>query len=103
MKLTDWRVFEVQQAERADRTRHAVGSLWPLYDGQVSSAIVKFDAATRTATTNSGNQYELSGRDSGLGQNASYTWDFWRSRCSATDVVDVTGEYEELLLKTEQK
>lgn len=97
MKLTDWRIFEVQQADKPARTRHAVGSTLPFIDGHASSAIETFDAANRTATTESGNRYELRGPGSGIGMNASYTWNNWCAICSATEVVDVTDEYEKLL------
>jgi len=103
VNIVDWRIFEVRQAGHADRTRHLVGSLWPLYDGQVSSAIMAFDAHARTVVTASGNRYELQGDGTGIGQNAAYTWDLWRSRCGATNVVDVTAEYLAMLSNQEHK
>ncbi len=102
VKLLDWRVFEVQHADRAGRTRHFAGSIGWHYDGQVSSAIVSFDPATRSGTTESGRTYLLVGRGSGLGLNADYVWRAWLRKCSATDVVDVTPEIEELLSNREQ-
>lgn len=94
VKLVDWRVFEVQQANRGSRTRHFVGSVGWHYDGQVSAAVVHFDPATRRGTTESGRVYQLVGPGSGLGMNADYTWSAWLQRCAATTVVDVTPEIE---------
>lgn len=98
VKLLGWRVFEVQQAGHPGRTRHFVGSTGWHFDGQVSSAIVRYDPATRCGKTESGRVYQLVGPGSGIGMNASYVWNAWLSKCSATVAVDVTAEIEELLL-----
>ena len=99
VKLVDWRVFEVQQANRAGRTRHFVGSVGRDYDGQNSSAIVRFDPATRRGESECGRIYQLMGRGMGIGVSADYFWAIWRRKCGATDVVDVTPEIKELLSK----
>ena len=103
VKLHDWRVFEVQQADRAGRTRHLVGSVGRDYDGQSSSAIVSFDPATRRGLSERGRIYQLVGRGSGIGMNADYVWSTWKRKCGATDVVDVTPEIKELLSRKEDK
>jgi hypothetical protein len=103
VKLADWRVFEVQQASRTGRTRHLVGSVGWHFDGQVSSAIVNFDPATRSGLSESGRVYRLVGRGSGIGMNASYVWNHWKRRAEATDVVDVTPEIEALLATAQLK
>lgn len=97
VKMLDWRVFEVQQADRADRTRHFVGSTGWHYDGQVSSAIVRYDPATRCGTSESGRVYQLVGPGSGIGMNASYVWNVWQSKAGVRDVLDVTPEVEALI------
>lgn len=97
VKLADWCVFEVQQADRPARTRHFVGSVGPDDDGQSSSAIVLFDPATRRGLSERGRIYQLVGRGSGIGMNADFVWSTWKRKAGARDVVDVTPEIEELL------
>jgi hypothetical protein len=74
VKLCDWRVFEVAQADRNARTRHIVGSVGRDYDGQSSSAIVRFDPATCRGLSEHGRIYQLVGRCFGIGMNAAYVW-----------------------------
>lgn len=101
VKLEQWRAFEVQQADRAGRTRHFVGSTGWHYDGQVSSAIVRYDPATRCGTSESGREYQLVGPGSGIGMNASYVWNAWQRKAGVQDVLDVTQEVEALISKRE--
>jgi hypothetical protein len=91
-ELAQWRFFEVQQADRPDRTKHVAGSTGWHGDGQVSSAIASFDPSTCTATTESGSTYQLVGRGNGLGVNAQYVWDSWCRHAGATAVVDLTAD-----------
>lgn len=100
--MLDWRVYEVQQADRAERTRHFAGSVGRDYDGQSGSAVVSFDPATRCGLSELGRIYKLAGRGSGLGMNAEYVWNTWKRKSGATDVVDVTTEIEALLSRKEQ-
>ncbi len=96
-KLHDWRVYEVQQADRAGRSRHFVGSVGRDYDGQCSSVIVHFDPATRRGLSELGRIYQLIGRGAGIGSNASYVWNTRKRKAGASTVVDVTPEIKELL------
>lgn len=96
-KLLDWRVFEIQQADRAERTRHFVGSVGRDYDGQCSSAIVEFDPSTRRGLSELGRIYQLMGRGSGIGMSADYVWSNWKRKTGATGVVDVTDEIKKLI------
>jgi hypothetical protein len=93
-ELAQWRVFELKQSARPERTRHMAGSTGWHGDGQVSSAVVSFDPIARTATTESGNTYVLAGGGNGLGVNAQSVWDSWCRNAGATAVLDVTKEYE---------
>lgn len=103
VKLHDWRVFEVQQADRTGRTRHFVGSAGHDDDGQCSFAIVRFDPATRRGLSELGRIYQLIGRGTGIGGSADYFWAIWKRKAGARDVVDVTPEIEVLLTKQEAK
>ncbi len=101
--MLDWRVYEVRQADRTERTRHIVGSAGRDDDGQSSSAIVQFDPETRCGLSERGRIYKLAGRGSGLGVSADYVWSTWKRKTGAQDVVDVTSEIETLLSKREIK
>ena len=102
-KLHDWRIYEVQQAARAGRSRHFVGSVRRDCDGQCSSAIVHFDPVTRRGLSELGRIYQLVGRGSGIDANASYVWNTWKRKAGATDVKDVTDEIKALLSATQLK
>lgn len=101
IKLHDWRVYEIQQADRETRTRHFVGSVGRDDDGQNSSAIVRFDPATRRGESECGRIYQLMGRGMGIGASADYFWAIWRRKSGATGVIDVTPEIQKLLSKRE--
>lgn len=103
IKMYDWSVYEIQQADREARTRHFVGSVGPDDDGQSSFAIVLFDPATRRGLSELGCIYQLVGRGTGVGDSADYFWAIWRRKAGARDVVDVTPEIAELLSKRENE
>lgn len=92
LRLTDWSVFEVLMRGSPKRTRHFAGTSISGREGRVSSAVESFDPATRRGVTSSGRVYELVGSGTGLGSDADYVWNRWKSICQAQDVVDVTAE-----------
>ena len=94
--LDNWQCFELQLPGLPERTRHLAGSNARHWHGQVSSAIVAMDPATRRFTTSSGRVYEL-GERNGLTGNGEYTWHQWLRINQATDIVDVTDEIKKIL------
>ena len=96
LMLDNWLFFEVQLPGLPGRTRHLAGSNARHWHGQVSSAIVAMDPATRRFTTSSGRVYEL-GERNGLAGNGEYTWHQWLRINQATDIVDVTDEIKKIL------
>jgi hypothetical protein len=98
LMLDSWQCFELQLPGRLGRTRHLAGSNARHWHGQVSSAIVTMDPATRRCTTSSGRVYEL-GECNGLAGNGEYTWHQWLRINQATDIVDVTDEIKKMLAR----
>ena len=98
LMLDSWQCFELQLAGRLGRTRHLAGSNARHWHGQVSSAIVTMNPATRRCTTSSGRVYEL-GERNGLAGNGEYTWHQWLRINQATDIVDVTDEIKKMLAR----
>ena len=96
--LDSWQCFEVQLPGLPERTRHFAGSNARHWHGQVSSAIVAMDPATRRCTTSSGRVYEL-GEGNGLAGNGEYTWHQWLRINQATGIVDVTDEMKKMLAR----
>ena len=96
--LDSWQCFELQRPGRPERTRHLAGTNARHWHGQVSSAIVAMDPATRRCTTNSGRVYEL-GERNGLAGNGEYTWHQWLCINHATGIVDVTVEIKKMLTR----
>jgi len=94
--LDSWQCFEVQLPGLPGRTRHFAGSNARHWHGQVSSAIVAMDPATRRCTTSSGRVYEL-GESNGLAGNGEYTWRQWLHINQVSDIVDVTDEIKRML------
>ena len=94
--LDSWQCFELQLPGLPGRTRHLAGSNARHWHGQVCSAIVAMDPATRRCTTSSGRVYEL-GERNGLAGNGEYTWHQWLRINQATDIVDVTDEIKKML------
>ena len=96
-RLDEWSCFEVQQAQRAGRSHHIVGSICHLRDaletreGCVTSAIVSVDPAQRRLLTEDGEAYEL-GRCSPMTPDAFYVWRRWQRSAQATNVVEVTAD-----------
>jgi hypothetical protein len=91
--LRQWQIFEVRLPQNPGRTRHFVGYSVQAQAGQVSSAIQLFDPQTMRGVTQSGRVYRLLGRP-GWHEDAEHTWERWKSICSITDAVDVTGSIE---------
>ena len=91
--LRQWQIFEVQFPQKPNRTRHFVGYSVDDRAGQVSSAIQKFDPKTMRGVTESGRVYQLLGLP-GWNADAEHTWRRWKSICSVTGEVDVTGSVE---------
>ena len=96
LMLDNWQYFELQLPGLPGKTRHLAGSNARHWHGQVSSAIVAMDPATRRFTTSSGRVYEL-GERNGLAGNGEYTWHQWLRINQATDIVDVTDEIKKML------
>ena len=94
--LDSWQCFEVQLPGLHGKTRHFAGTKVRERHGQVSSAIVAMDPATRRCTTQSGRVYELGTRN-GLTADGEYTWRQWLRINQATDIVDVTDEIKKML------
>jgi hypothetical protein len=91
--LRQWQIFEVQLPQKPNRTRHFVG--YSVHDraGQVSSAIKQFDQTTMRGVTESGRVYQLLGLP-GWNADADHTWRRWKSICSITSELDVTGSVQ---------
>jgi hypothetical protein len=93
-KLRRWRVMEVV-FRNGTRSRHIWGHEVTQDEGRASTAIVKFDPETMTATTNSGSVYKLEGAP-GNPLCGKYVWRNWCQIHGVTSELDVTGEYFEL-------
>jgi hypothetical protein len=96
--LDSWSVFEVPlDGPTGAKTRHLVG-YWPQGgSGQVSSAVVRFDASTRCAVTQSGRVYQIGGRP-GSHSEARYVWARWKSINDIDQETDVSAEvYADIL------
>ena len=98
LMLDNWQCFELQLPGLPGKTRHLAGSNARHWHGQVSSAIVAMDPATRRCTTKSGRVYEL-GERNGLAGNGEYTWHQWLRINRATGIVDVTDEIKKMLVR----
>lgn len=96
LMLDSWQCFELQLPGLPGRTRYLAGSNVRHWHGQVSSAIVAIDPATRRCTTKSGRVYELDERN-GLTGDGDYTWHQWLRINQATGIVDVTDEIKKML------
>ncbi|ABM39898.1 hypothetical protein [Polaromonas naphthalenivorans] len=96
LMLDSWQCFELQLPRLTYRTRHLAGSNVRNWHGQVSSAIVAMDPATRRCTTKSGRVYEL-GERNGLIGDGQYTWGQWLRINQPSDIVDVTDEIKKML------
>ena len=96
LMLDSWQCFELQLPGLPSRTRHLAGSNVLNWHGQISSAIVAMDPATRKCTTRSGRVYELGVRN-GLTGDGEYTWHQWLLINQACSLVDVTDEIKKIL------
>lgn len=77
--LVSWEVHEVQLQPGGELTWHVAGEVGYGGAGQVSSAIVQFDATAAAFRTKSGRVYRVRG-STGLGNEADYVWRAWLSR-----------------------
>lgn len=98
ISLCEWRVFEVKLPNHPGKTRHFVGYSVGDRAGQVSSPIRQFDPDSMQGITESGRVYKLIGKP-GWDADAEHTWLRWKSICSITGEVDVTGSIRDGLLK----
>ncbi len=89
--LRRWRVMEVEVRD-GSRSRHVWGHDVTNALGRASSAIMKFNQETMTATTLSGRNYKLVGLpgNSRLGRHA---WIKWCDDNGVVSNLDVTQEY----------
>lgn len=95
--LTDWSVFEVPlNGLDLPWTRHFAGWSCEDHQGQVSSAIQKFDPATGASVTKSVRVYRLTGRPR-MGMDAQYVWKRWKGIAGITEQRDVTLEVLEAI------
>lgn len=105
-RLDDWSCFEVQQAQRTERSHHVVGSICQVRDplgdaielreGCVTSAIASVDPSNRLVLTEDGDTYEL-GHCSPMTPDAFYVWRRWQRAAQATAVVEVTADIKGVL------
>ena len=70
---------------------HVVGYNITEGEGRVSSPILEFDLATRTAVTRSGRRYVLRGKP-GANADASYTFAVWCDAMKVLSWTDVSAE-----------
>ncbi|KXV09517.1 hypothetical protein CR51_10205 [Caballeronia megalochromosomata] len=82
--LTEWRIFEVD-----DGQRYFVGTRPETLSARVSSAIVKFDVASRKGITQTGRTYKLVGPP-GFSFDSAYVWNAWTTIYKVENVKDVT-------------
>lgn len=95
--LRDWAVFDVPlNGPDQPWTRHLAG--WSCEDrqGQVCSAVRRFDPLTASCVTASGRVYRLLGRP-GMGMDAEYVWNRWKGIAGITEERDVTLEVTEAI------
>lgn len=98
--LDAWSVYEVQlDGPTGAWTRHAVGFSLQGCNGQVSSAVVRFDASTGCGVTRSGRVYQLAGRP-GSDADARCVWGRWKSINNVEDERDVSDEVYVDILRT---
>lgn len=81
--LKNWTVFEVTTELWPEKTRHFVGYDASGREGEVSSAIVKFDSEKAVGMTKSGRIYQLQGSQGSGSSDGLYVWHFW---CLRNDI-----------------
>ena len=94
--LSSWRLYEVAHMQGEALSRHLVGYVLARDHGQVSSPVVRIDAAARCCVTHSGRIYELVG-EPGYNEDAMYVWHRWTEVNVVVDVRDLTDELLQLL------
>lgn len=94
LHLSAWRIFKIKsKLRRLSGAVVLVGRDESTGHGRVSSALKKWNAATREAITQSGRVYKIVG-DSGMSLDAAYVFDVWCKRWRVTNTTDVTARYE---------
>ena len=96
VQLSSWRAYEVAHPRGEALSQHLVGYVLDHDHGQVSSPIVRVDAAARVCVTHSGRIYELVGGP-GYNEDASYVWDRWMQVNAIVHARDLTDELLQLL------
>lgn len=84
VELVDW-----SAARLANGKVKLVGYDTAARDGRVSTTVIHFDAATRTATTRSGRKYLLAGEPG----RSEAGWRLFQAIWGGVDFVDATGEF----------
>lgn len=87
LTLERWRVYETNRGER-----HFIGYCVEARDGRVTTAVVSFDAGTKTGVTASGRRYFLKAWPCFDG-DAEHVWAFYTSQNAITETRDVSLEY----------
>lgn len=87
LTLERWRVYETNRGER-----HFIGYCVEAHDGRVTTAILAFDANTKTGATASGRRYFLKGWPC-FDHDAEQVWSFYVSQNAITTTRDVSLEY----------
>src|SRR5690606_1681846 len=96
VQLSSWRAYEVAHPRGEALSRHLVGYVLYRDHGQVSSPVVRIDAAARCCVTHSGRIYELVG-EPGYNEDAMYVWHRWTEVNVVVDARDLTDELLQLL------
>ena len=87
LTLERWRVYETNRGDR-----HFVGYCVETHDGRVTTAILSFNASTKTGVTTSGRRYLLKGWPC-FDSDAEHVWSFYTSQNEITETRDVSLEY----------
>ena len=92
LKLTQWRIFEVESSLWEGKSRHFCGYNLTEREGRVSSEIVSFNKENMTGITKSGRVYKLTG-DSGFNKDALYVWGIWSARNDISECIDISETF----------
>jgi hypothetical protein len=77
--LRHWAAFKVPlDGEDKPWTLHLAGYAMQTDQGQVCSAVQRFDPKTARCVTKSGRIYSLDGEPAGLSGDAAYVWERWK-------------------------
>lgn len=87
LTLERWRVYETNRGDR-----HFIGYCVETHDGRVTTAILSFDAGTKTGITMSGRRYVLKDWPC-FDSDAEHVWSFYTLQNEITQTRDVSLEY----------